>query len=651
MLTCRNALMYFNSETQARVLDRFSFALRDHGLLMLGKAEMLLTQGQLFRPVDLGHRLFRKAVDHGRRRALVSGGAVEVPQGDIGLRRVAQAAFISAPEAQLVLDRDGVLSMVNDSAVRNLGVRREDVGSPIQDLPLSYQPVELRGPVAAVHDGGEAVSLKNVPWRRGDQDVWYDVQVVPLSDDGVEVLGVQITFLDVTRYQLMARDLEAAHRDLETAYEELQSSNEELETTNEELQSAVEELETTNEELQSTNEELETMNEELQSTNEELQTLNDELRERTGEVNQVNTFLESILTGLRGGVVVVDDDLVIRVWNERAERMWGLRAHEAQGQHFLNLDIGLPVASLRSTLKSILSGEKSQVELTVDATNRFGKPVTCTHQLHAAGLPDRPGQRRDRGDGGARPGGLGPASGRAPAPPYCEPDHPLHRRCVMTTTAPAAASAQGTGEVQDAGHVDVLIVGAGVSGIGAAHHLQERFPDRSFVILDAQDHRGGTWWTHRYPGVRSDSDLFTYGYRFKPWRGPSIAAGEEILDLPRRGHRARTTSSRHIRYRHRVTAASWSIADRRWTVEVTRERHRRAAALHHRLPVDVPGLLRPRQALPAAVGGHGPVPGPGRAPAAVARGPRPHRQARRRHRLRSDGGDADPGDRPDRRRT
>src|SRR6266571_2869799 len=103
------------------------------------------------------------------------------------------------------------------------------------------------------------------------------------------------------------------------------------------------------------------------------------------------------------------------------------------------------------------------------------------------------------------------------------------RRAVMTTTASTTASAQGTEEIQDAGYVDVLIVGAGVSGIGAAYHLRDQFPDRTFVILDAQDNRGGTWWTHRYPGVRSDSDLFTYGYRFKPWRGPSIAAGEEIL--------------------------------------------------------------------------------------------------------------------------
>src|ERR1700730_705720 len=137
------------------------------------------------------------------------------------------------------------------------------------------------------------------------------------------------------------------------------------------------------------------------------------------------------------------------------------------------------------------------------------------------------------------------------------------------TTAPTTAPAQDTEEIQDAGHVDVLIVGAGVSGIGAAHHLRDQFPNLSFVIVDAQGNRGGTWWTHRYPGVRSDSDLFTYGYRFKPWRGPSIAAGDEILryldevidedDL-----------GRHIRYQYRVTAASWSTADRRWTVEVTR---------------------------------------------------------------------------------
>jgi cation diffusion facilitator CzcD-associated flavoprotein CzcO len=139
----------------------------------------------------------------------------------------------------------------------------------------------------------------------------------------------------------------------------------------------------------------------------------------------------------------------------------------------------------------------------------------------------------------------------------------------MTTTTEPAPVQEPRSDSSEPQHVDVLIVGAGVSGIGAAHHLQEQFPDRSFVILDAQDNHGGTWWTHRYPGVRSDSDLFTYGYRFKPWRGPSIAAGEEILDYLDEVIEE-DDLGRHIRYHHRATAASWSTEDRRWTVDVTR---------------------------------------------------------------------------------
>src|SRR5690349_21283729 len=139
----------------------------------------------------------------------------------------------------------------------------------------------------------------------------------------------------------------------------------------------------------------------------------------------------------------------------------------------------------------------------------------------------------------------------------------------MTAAAPTTASAQGTEEIQVAGQVDVLIVGAGVAGIGAAYHLRDQFPDRTFLVLDAQEDRGGTWWTHRYPGVRSDSDLFTYGYRFKPWRGPSIAAGGEILAYLDEVIEEDGLAP-HIRYRHRVTAASWSGEERRWTVEVTR---------------------------------------------------------------------------------
>jgi monooxygenase len=118
-------------------------------------------------------------------------------------------------------------------------------------------------------------------------------------------------------------------------------------------------------------------------------------------------------------------------------------------------------------------------------------------------------------------------------------------------------------------HVDVLVVGAGISGIGAAYHLRERFPDKSFTILDALEAPGGTWWTHKFPGARSDSDLHTFGYRFKPWRGPTIATADEILSYLDEVIEENDLRER-IRHGHRVTAASWSSAEQRWTVEVTR---------------------------------------------------------------------------------
>ncbi len=134
------------------------------------------------------------------------------------------------------------------------------------------------------------------------------------------------------------------------------------------------------------------------------------------------------------------------------------------------------------------------------------------------------------------------------------------------TRAATADQQQGSSETE---HLDVLIIGAGVSGIGAAHHLRKQLPDRSFTILEAQDARGGTWWTHQFPGARSDSDLFTYGYRHKPWRGPSIAAGGAILEYLDEVIEEDDLAG-HIRYHHRVTSLTWSSGEHRWTAEVTR---------------------------------------------------------------------------------
>ncbi len=118
-------------------------------------------------------------------------------------------------------------------------------------------------------------------------------------------------------------------------------------------------------------------------------------------------------------------------------------------------------------------------------------------------------------------------------------------------------------------HFDVLIVGAGISGVGGAYHLTQQCPDTSFVVLEAQDNYGGTWWTHRYPGIRSDSDLHTFGYRFKPWTSAPIATAAEILAYMGEVI-AENGLDRHIRYHHKITTASWSSADNLWTIEATR---------------------------------------------------------------------------------
>jgi monooxygenase len=117
-------------------------------------------------------------------------------------------------------------------------------------------------------------------------------------------------------------------------------------------------------------------------------------------------------------------------------------------------------------------------------------------------------------------------------------------------------------------HLDVVIVGAGISGVSAAWHLQDRCPTKSYTILERRDDLGGTWDLFKYPGIRSDSDMFTLGFRFKPWRSAkSIADGADIKAYIKEAA-VENRIDRHIRYRHRVVAADWSDADHRWTLTV-----------------------------------------------------------------------------------
>ena len=408
LLICRNTLMYFNIETQTRILARFHFALKEDGFLFLGKAEMLLTHANIFAPVDLRHRIFSKIPRTDLRERAFMGAPAEEPEANHRMQRylrMREAALETHPTAQIVVDLNNTLVMANNRARALFGFGTKDLGRSFAELELSYRPVELRSRIEQAYTERHPVVIpdvaRNLP---NDGHQYLDVEVIPLQDNDGTWIGVTVTFADVTRRHQLQQDLQRARQDLEGAYEELQSANEELQTTNEELQSTVEELQTTNEELQSTNEELETMNEELQSTNEEQETVNLELRKRTAELADSNAFQSSILHSLRAGVVVVDNNLNVVVWNRAAEDLWGLRADEVIGHSFFKLDIGLPVDQLANVIRTCLTGECDTDALILPARNRRGKTIQCRVNL---GLLTGPRQERrgvvlmmeeDRGD-------------------------------------------------------------------------------------------------------------------------------------------------------------------------------------------------------------------------------------------------------------
>ena len=382
LLACRNTLIYFNSETQRNVMARLYIALGERGFLVLGKSELILTHSDGFTPEHLAQRIFRKVP--GVRVAGAPAGinaarglAAQDGEGP-GSTEPAVDALRVSPVAQLVLDGEGTVVFGNAQLRSLFGVNESDIGRPLKDLELSYRPVELRSLIEQATSQRKPVRSDVVVWRTNDgEERELEVQIAALHNDGGDLTGTSIAFLDVTQHAQFAAELETSKHELEAAYEDLRSTVEELETTNEELQSTNEELETTNEELQSSNEELETMNEELQSSNEELETMNEELRLRTIELNNVNVLVDSMLESLGMAVVVLDRELRVTIWNEHAKGLWGLDANDVREHHFLNLDIGLPVQKLHDALRASVAGKSNPGEQRLKARDRTGRDIVC----------------------------------------------------------------------------------------------------------------------------------------------------------------------------------------------------------------------------------------------------------------------------------
>lgn len=276
--------------------------------------------------------------------------------------RVRELATEGVPFPQLVVDSVGALISANQFARRLFGIPPGDIGRPLKDLDVSYKPLDLRSPIDRVSRERRPFSTTGVelPFPDGTSTL-FDVFVAPLIDDDGSLVGTSVSFVDVTNLTQLRSELERSKQDVDSAYEELQST--------------VVELGTTNEELQSSNEDLETMNQELESTNAELQTINTDLRMRTDEVGKLNTFLRAITGNIELGAVVLDGDMRVQVWNERAGDLWGLRSDEVVGQSFFDLDMGLPSKPLRGMIRSVLRGKPMHDEATVEAISRRGRNI------------------------------------------------------------------------------------------------------------------------------------------------------------------------------------------------------------------------------------------------------------------------------------
>jgi two-component system, chemotaxis family, CheB/CheR fusion protein len=388
LLVCRNTLMYLSAETQRSVIPRLHYALNNGGYLFLGRAETIVHGGAArFTPVSLAHRVFAAIPTEPRTSPAPSG----QPEGE--LFRVAplqpstatdrrwttmrDAAFETGVVAQIIVGTDGTLLGANEAARDRLGINLDQLGQPLGNLRVSFDPVELRAPIerAVVEQTSQMLGVVHRTLRDG-RVTDLDVHVLPLFNAAGGILGVSVTFTDVSNVTELRDEFRRMHEALETAYEELQSTNEELVTSNEELQSTNEELETSNEELQSTNEELETTNDELRDAQGTVERINQTLIQLNQELNRHVGEHQRLLDGLHAAVLVLNPQLLIEEWNAAAADLWGLRREEAVGQPLFGLDIGLPLEPLHDPVRACLANGASQT-IDIEAVNRWGRHFPC----------------------------------------------------------------------------------------------------------------------------------------------------------------------------------------------------------------------------------------------------------------------------------
>ena len=329
-LTCRNVLIYFDSDLQKQILNRLYYALEPGGILFLGKSESQLTNSPQFRRLNPRWRIFQKIVDvptfeerRPQRQDSDDGGQMDSRARDEldGIRQQQRYLLETLRIGVIALGPDDIIAQHNSAGLTLCGLPPVNLtGKRLQETDVYLRIPELGPQLQATRLNNES-SRFQTRLKSNSEERLLEISLRPTLDDKGQRSG---TFIYVDDHTLREK-LQTTVEELESTSEELQSANEELETTNEELQSTNEELETTNEELQSTNEELETTNEELQSLNEELETTNQELEERTKELDLVNSVYAQTLEKIRLPVMLVNQERRIEFWNSRALRLFGFK--------------------------------------------------------------------------------------------------------------------------------------------------------------------------------------------------------------------------------------------------------------------------------------------------------------------------------------
>ncbi|MCA1994879.1 MAG: PAS domain-containing protein [Coleofasciculus sp. S288] len=252
LLTCRNALIYFNADTQKTILARLHFALKNNGFLFLGKAETLISQRPIFTPVNLKDRIYAKGLKLGVDEHLQITPRTHKKQAFDFLAshvRIWETAFETSPFAQLAVDSNSCLIMANEQANALFGLTLNDVGRPLRTLKPG-QILSLCKSIQQVNGDHCPVTLKNVEWRMPNCTTYFDIFITPVFSSDAHLISMNLTFTDITENKHLEKKLEHTNLELARVSNTLEETQATLDTTHAELESTQQELETVYEEMQ-----------------------------------------------------------------------------------------------------------------------------------------------------------------------------------------------------------------------------------------------------------------------------------------------------------------------------------------------------------------------------------------------------------------